>query len=400
MGVKISQATLLDELNDYLMFAVGNTGLDEQESAVRLGQVKDYTDSDKAQVAFTGSYLNLSDTPNLDAYVLMTTLNQNYYNRNQVNQLIGGMTTIKFVIVEELPETGDNNVIYLIEHVASGGDLIWHEDINDPLAEDEYDVYDEYVWLPDGQTFEKIGTTQVTFADYYTKSEIDMMIQSVGNGTITINQGGVQKGTFTLNQSGNTVINLDAGGGGTQVQADWAVEDPSDPSFILNKPTIPYVSDVQITLTQGGVTKGSFTLNQGNATTINFDSVGQVQSDWNENDNTDPSYIKNKPSIPTVNNPTITLRQSGVVKGVFTLNQSSSQTIDLETGGGSLQVQSDWAQTDTTAVNYIANKPSLATVATSGSYNDLTNKPSTKTWVITYDNNTTETIQILYNPVV
>lgn len=39
-------------------------------------------------------------------------------------------------------------------------------------------------------------------------------IPTVGNGTITINQGGTQKGTFTLNQSGNTTINLDAGGGG------------------------------------------------------------------------------------------------------------------------------------------------------------------------------------------
>ena len=37
-------------------------------------------------------------------------------------------------------------------------------------------------------------------------------IPSVGNGTITIAQGGVTKGTFTTNQSGNTTINLDASG--------------------------------------------------------------------------------------------------------------------------------------------------------------------------------------------
>lgn len=49
------------------------------------------------------------------------------------------------------------------------------------------------------------------------------------------------------------------------------------------------------------------------------------------------------------------------------------------------QVQSDYAQTNTSAVDYIKNKPdlsvyalssSLSTVATSGSYNDLSNKPS------------------------
>lgn len=35
---------------------------------------------------------------------------------------------------------------------------------------------------------------------------------NIGNGTITITQGGVTKGTFTLNQSGNATIALDAGG--------------------------------------------------------------------------------------------------------------------------------------------------------------------------------------------
>lgn len=48
-----------------------------------------------------------------------------------------------------------------------------------------------------------------TLADYAQITDIP----TVGNGTITINQGGVQKGTFTTNQNGNTTINLDAGSG-------------------------------------------------------------------------------------------------------------------------------------------------------------------------------------------
>ena len=39
-------------------------------------------------------------------------------------------------------------------------------------------------------------------------------------------------------------------------------------------------------------------------------------------------------SIPTVNNPTITLTQGGATKGSFTLNQASGDTIDLDAGGG------------------------------------------------------------------
>jgi len=55
------------------------------------------------------------------------------------------------------------------------------------------------------------------------------------------------------------------------------------------------------------------------------------------------------------------------------------------------QVQSDYTQTDTGAIDYIKNKPnlavyatsaSLATVATSGSYNDLTGKPDLSVYAL------------------
>lgn len=44
--------------------------------------------------------------------------------------------------------------------------------------------------------------------------------------------------------------------------------------------------------------------------------------------------------------------------------------------GAEVNVQPDWGQTNTSADDYIKNKPNLATVATSGSYNDLSNKPT------------------------
>ena len=40
-------------------------------------------------------------------------------------------------------------------------------------------------------------------------------------------------------------------------------------------------------------------------------------------------------NIPTVNNPTITITQGGTTKGSFTLNQDSNTTIELDEGGGS-----------------------------------------------------------------
>lgn len=44
--------------------------------------------------------------------------------------------------------------------------------------------------------------------------------------------------------------------------------------------------------------------------------------------------LSNKPTIPTVNNSTITFTQGGVTKGSFTLNQASGDTIALDAGGG------------------------------------------------------------------
>ena len=80
--------------------------------------------------------------------------------------------------------------------------------------------------------------------------------------------------------------------------------------------------------------------------------AAQIQSDWEQSDNTAKDYIKNKPSIPAA------------------------------------QVQADWNESDNTKEDYIKNKPdlsiyaqssSLATVATSGSYNDLSNTPTIPT---------------------
>ena len=43
------------------------------------------------------------------------------------------------------------------------------------------------------------------------------------------------------------------------------------------------------------------------------------------------------------------------------------------------QIQSNWTQVTNTALDFIKNKPTLATVATSGSYDDLSNKPTIPT---------------------
>ena len=89
-------------------------------------------------------------------------------------------------------------------------------------------------------------------------------------------------------------------------------------------------------------------------------------------------YITNKEvgeMIPTVYDSTITIKQGSVTKGTFTLNQSSNATITLDA-----VVQSDWNQTNNTALDFIKNKPTVPT--------------NTRSLLVTYDDGTQETIKV------
>ena len=87
----------------------------------------------------------------------------------------------------------------------------------------------------------------------------------------------------------------------------------------------------------------------------------QVQSDWTQSDTAEPSYILNKPTeIELVAGENITFTES---VGALTISATDTE-----------QVNSDWDANSGKA--QILHRPNLATVATSGSYNDLTDKPS------------------------
>jgi hypothetical protein len=90
----------------------------------------------------------------------------------------------------------------------------------------------------------------------------------------------------------------------------------------------------------------------------------QVQSDWDQADDQAPDYIKNKPSIPTLTSDLTNDGEDGVHPFITAADVTP-------------QVNSDWNATS--GVAEILNKPILATVATSGSYNDLSNTPSIPT---------------------
>ena len=178
-----------------------------------------------------------------------------------------------------------------------------------------------------------------------------------------------------------------------QEQADWQEQDPNDPSYIQNKPSLAavatsgdysdltgtpsipsatsdltndsgfitaseapvqdvYVDGVSVVDSQGVAqiqmpviptipvtdveVNGTSVVNAQGVAEVSVPA--QVQSDWNVTDVASAAYIANKPTIPAA------------------------------------QVNSDW--NSNSGVSQILNKPTLAAVATSGDYSDLSNTPS------------------------
>lgn len=141
--------------------------------------------------------------------------------------------------------------------------------------------------------------------------------------------------------------------GGDGEQSDWLEEDTESLAYIKNKPTnvSSFNNDV-----------GYLTEHQDLSDYVKEEDLATVATTGSYDD------LNDKPTIPIVNDATITLTQGGTIKGSFTLNQGTDQTIDLDAGGVS---SVDW--------NDVQNKPSFATVATSGDYDDLDNKPTIPT---------------------
>lgn len=54
-----------------------------------------------------------------------------------------------------------------------------------------------------------------------------------------------------------------------------------------------------------------------------------TQSNWNETSSSSKAYIQNKPTIPTVNNATLTIQKNGTSVATFTANASSNATANI-----------------------------------------------------------------------
>lgn len=170
----------------------------------------------------------------------------------------------------------------------------------------------------------------------------------------------------------------------------------------------PAVNDATLTIQKNGTDVGTFTANQSTAGTINI----AVPTNVSELDGIDAYATlakvqadslalgtlidKNKAAIEDssahiraeIKNATLTIQTNGTTTGTFTANQGTDATINIDVPAA--QVQSNWTEADNTLPSYIQNKPTLATVATTGNYTDLSDKPAINDATLTIQKNGTD----------
>jgi hypothetical protein len=175
---------------------------------------------------------------------------------------------------------------------------VYDKDAVDGLLDGKVDVESGKVLSTNDYT--NAEKTKLANLENYDDTEVKASIASVRNtAEVTAQEVEDARGTYT--SLGERLDDMGGGGGGGT----------SNYNQLTNKPSINGV-----TLT-------------GNKTTSDLGIVGNAQADWSQTDSTADDYIKNKPTIPTVNDATLTIQKNGTAVGTFSANAETAATINI-----------------------------------------------------------------------
>ena len=260
-------------------------------------------------------------------------------------------------------------------------------------------------------------------SDTYTKTEVDQAIsdamEDISGDLSDLEENKQDKLTAGTNISIDANNVISASGAAAQIQSDWNQTDSSSVDYIKNKPTIPTVPTNVSAFTNdaGYLTQHQSLANYYTKTEVDAelsnqeevvsqalnslaDSISNVELttsqalntlDINKQDKltagsnitiennvisaTTPSltnyYTKSETDNTFVDKETFDTKEEVISTALNELNANKQDVLTAganitiqnnvisATGGGGTQVQSDWNQTDTTAVDYIKNKPTI-----------------------------------------
>ena len=265
----------------------------------------------------------VSDLTNDSGFVNSTQVNnalaaytypsQDLYTQSDIDTMLSQISSLKIEVVDALPTTGNADTIYLLKVRQQGND-----------------IYQEYFWV--NNAWELIGGIDLT--DYYTKTEVNTLL------TAKADVSAIPTKTSDLTNDSNFAVD-----------ANYVHTDNNYTTAEKNK--------------LAGIAAGA---------EVN------VQSNWTQTNSSADDFIKNKPSIPTktsdltndsgfITTSAIPTKVSAFTNDAGYLNEIPDDSVGLN-------------QLDSTIVNALnninnkANTADLAAVAFSGSYNDLTNRPT------------------------
>jgi phage minor structural protein len=149
---------------------------------------------------------------------------------------------------------------------------------------------------------------------------------------VTVGKPGESLAEYINHSTGSSAAAGGGGGGGTII-IDSSMSDTSQ-NAVMNKTIKLYVDGLAGTKVDKVTGKGLSTNDFTNALLTKLNGIESgaevnVQSNWAETDSTSDAYIQNKPAIPTVNNGTLTINVNGTGVGSFSANQSTNTTANI-----------------------------------------------------------------------
>jgi hypothetical protein len=208
---------------------------------------------------FTGTPESVTPSTSDDSTRIATTA----FVNSAITVAIGSIAGISIQIVEQLPDTGQSNVFYLIRNASQTGS----------------NLYDEYIWIASTQTFESLGPISIDLTGYINSVQVSgsgnaVTGYSLSGSTLTLEKNS----TFltehpTIPTNSNTTSTAEPAAGSTFTAIDGITKDSNGHVTSYNTKTVTLPTSVTYATSAGSATNASTATYATNAGTATYAST-------------------------------------------------------------------------------------------------------------------------------